>query len=68
MTIGIIGALLLGIGMCFTMVWTKFFALGIIVGIVGIAILVFAYPIYKKTVQKNRAKIAHKILELSSKL
>jgi xanthosine utilization system XapX-like protein len=40
----------------------------LLVGIVGIAILGFAYPIYKKVVQKNRAKVAPKILELSQQL
>ncbi len=42
--IGIIGALLLGVGMCFCMVWGKM-AVGIIVGIAGIAALLSLIPI-----------------------
>lgn len=41
---GITGALLLGIGMCFSMVWNNMI-LGIIVGIIGIAVLLSPIPI-----------------------
>lgn len=44
--LGIVGALLLGIGMCFVMVWDKIIA-GIIIGIVGIAVLLSLIPIKK---------------------
>lgn len=44
--VGIIGALLLGIGMCFVMVWDKI-TVGIIIGIVGIAALLSLIPIKK---------------------
>ncbi|MBD5519296.1 MAG: hypothetical protein HDR07_12730 [Lachnospiraceae bacterium] len=37
--IGIVGALLLGVGMCLTMVWSGYMVVGIIVGIVGIVVL-----------------------------
>lgn len=62
---GVCGTLLLGIGMCLTMVFTKFFAAGIIAGIIGIAVIICAYPVYRKTVQKARKQIAPQILELS---
>lgn len=69
MTIGIIGTLMLGIGMCCTMVWSSsVFVLGIIVGILGIVILSGAYPVYKKITQKQREKIADQILALSAEL
>ncbi len=42
--VGIVGALLLGVGMCFCMVWNKM-ALGIIIGIVGIVGLLSLIPI-----------------------
>ena len=51
--IGIPGSLVLGIGMCCTMVWTDLFVLGIIIGIIGIAMCSAAYPIYKKTINKQ---------------
>ncbi len=42
--VGIVGALLLGVGMCFCMVWSKM-VLGIIIGIVGIAVLLCLIPL-----------------------
>lgn len=44
--IGIVGALLLGIGMCLTMVWSHM-AVGILVGIVGIVVLLCLIPFVK---------------------
>ena len=67
--VGVIGALLLGIGMCCTMVWAdKFFVLGIIVGVIGIAIISAAYPIYSKITKREKEKIAPLILKLTDDL
>ena len=44
--IGVLGALLLGVGMCLTMVWSHM-AVGIIVGIVGIVVLLCLIPFIK---------------------
>ena len=44
--IGISGALLLGVGMCLTMVWSNM-AVGIIVGIIGIVVLLCLIPFIK---------------------
>ena len=44
--IGIIGSLLLGVGMCLTMVWSHM-VLGIIIGIVGIVVLLCLIPFIK---------------------
>ena len=44
---GIVGALVLGVGMCMTMVWSQFMIQGIIVGIVGIALLICLIPMCK---------------------
>lgn len=44
--IGIVGALLLGVGMCLTMVWSHMVA-GIIIGIVGIVVLLSLIPFIK---------------------
>lgn len=41
--IGIIGALLLGVGMCLTMVWSHMIA-GIAIGIVGIVVILCLIP------------------------
>lgn len=45
--IGIAGALLLGVGMCLTMVWSGYMVAGIIVGIVGIVVLLSLIPFVK---------------------
>ncbi len=42
--VGIVGALLLGVGMCFVMVWEKMI-LGILIGIAGIVALLSLIPI-----------------------
>lgn len=43
----VFGALLLGIGMCLTMVWSGLLMQGIFVGLIGIVLLVCAFPLYK---------------------
>ena len=45
-SVGIVGALALGVGMCFTMVWDKM-VLGIIIGLAGIVILLCLIPLIK---------------------
>ena len=44
--VGVVGALALGIGMCFTMVWGRLVT-GIVVGIAGIVILLSLIPLTK---------------------
>lgn len=66
---GITGALLLGVGMCCTMVWSaSLFILGIFVGLIGIALIAVAYPLYKKVTKAQREKVAAQILALTSEL
>lgn len=43
---GIVGALTLGVGMCFCLVWEKF-VIGTIIGLVGILLLLSLIPITK---------------------
>ena len=45
--LAIVGLLLLGVGMCMTMVWTQYMALGIIVGLIGIILLLCLIPLCK---------------------
>ena len=44
--LSILGALALGIGMCFTMVWSQM-VLGIVIGLVGIVVLLSLIPLCK---------------------
>ena len=68
LTVGIIGSLILGVGMCCTMVWTDFFVLGIIVGIIGMLVCGLAYPVYKRSLEQKRAVVGAQILELSDQI
>ena len=69
---GIISALVFGTGMCLAMqVIGSGFAgmvLGIIVGIVGLAGCCVNYPIYKKMLEKGKAKYAYEIVELARQI
>jgi hypothetical protein len=44
--LGVVGALALGLGMCFVMVWSKL-VLGIIIGLAGIILLMGLIPMIK---------------------
>ncbi len=44
--IGVIGALALGVGMCFCMVWDKM-VIGVIIGLIGIIVLLSLIPLVK---------------------
>ena len=67
--VGIVGALLLGVGMCCTMVWGGgWFIPGIVIGVVGIGVLCCAYPLYNHVLEKERQRIAPEILQLTEEL
>ncbi len=67
--VGIISALTMGVGMCCTMVWgEKLFIPGVIIGIIGIAGVIAAYPIYDRMVKRKREKLAPEIMRLSDEL
>ena len=67
--IGIIGSLILGVGMCCTMVWGgDLFIVGIVIGVVGILGVIMAYPVYSSITKRRREKLAPEIIRLSNKL
>lgn len=67
--IGVIGCLVLGAGMSLVMVGPEmFFIIGIVVGLIGIAIMAAALPIYKKITDKERKRITPQILKLTEEL
>ena len=69
LAVGILGALLLGVGMSCCMVWGGiWFIPGIAVGLVGIAGVALAYPLYERVTRKERGKIAPEILRLTDEL
>ena len=69
LTLGILSSLLLGIGMCCTILWGKYWTIpGIIIGIVGIAGMALAYPISLSINKRERECLAPEILKLTSEL
>ena len=72
--LGVMGALILGTGMslCMTELGAALgnlsMVIGILVGIAGIVPVALAYPLFKRTLKKEREKIAPEILKLSDEL
>lgn len=67
--VGIIGALILGLGMSCCMVWAgPWFVPGIVIGIVGIGLICLAYPLYLRVLKKEQARIAPMVLQLTEEL
>lgn len=66
--VGTISSLVFGIGMCCTMLWTSYFAAGIVIGVLGVIGVSSAYPIYNYVVKKERAKIANQVIALGNEL
>ena len=66
---GVIGALSLGLGMCCCMVGSgAWFVPGIGIGLAGMAVLGAAYPLYNRTLKKERERIAPQIIRLTDEL
>ena len=66
---GAAGSLIMGIGMCCTMVWAAaMFLPGIIIGVIGIAMMAAAYPVYVRITKRERARIAPQVLDIIEKL
>lgn len=74
LSIGTIGALILGTGMslCMTELGAALgklsMVLGVLVGLMGIVMVALAYPIFNQVLKKEREKIAPEILRLSDEL
>lgn len=77
LSIGIVGTLIMGTGM--SLILSELSTLlglaeltgmvvGIITGVLGIVMVVLAYPVYNKVIKKEREKIAPEILRLSEEL
>lgn len=67
--VGVIGALILGIGIyCCIFGADAAFVLGMIAGMIGLALSCMAYPVYNRTLKKERERIAPQILRLIDEL
>ena len=67
LTLGIIGTLIMGTGMCCVLVWSQML-IGIQVGLLGILGVVLAYPLYNRILKTERARIAPEVLRLTDEL
>lgn len=72
-TFGILGALILGVGMCLCMGQIgqglpMAMPLGITVGAAGTAMVCVNYPIYKKLLERGKKKYAFEIMELAKEI
>ena len=61
LALGIVSALVLGVGMCCTMVWTNLMIPGIVIGVAGIAGCIGAWLLYRSTVASESERIAPRI-------
>lgn len=69
LTVGILSTLVMGVGMCCCMVWGgALFIPGIVIGVVGIAGISLAYPLYTAVTKRERERIAPEILHLADQL
>ena len=72
--VGVIGALLLGCGMSLILsdfgaaLGTAALPVGIAVGVIGLVPAALAYPVYNRTLKREREKIAPQILQLTDEL
>lgn len=67
--VGTVGALLLGLGMSCTMVWKDALMIpGIVIGIIGLANIALAYPLFHSITKKEREKLAPEIMRLSEEI
>lgn len=67
LVVGILGCLVLGAGMSCCMVWDLFVP-GIILGILGLAGVSAAYPLFVRITKRQREKLAPEILRLTDEL
>ncbi len=75
LVVGIIGALIMGSGMSLVMTdlgaklgFSAVLVPGIIIGVIGLALVCAAYPIYVAVTKHERERIAPEILRLSDEL
>lgn len=75
LVVGILSCLVLGIGMCCCLVWmdvvwngVRLLWIGIPVGVLGMAGMGCAYPLYKRLTESERKRLAPEILRLTDEL
>lgn len=67
MAVGIAGALMFGVGMCCFLVWSLWLP-GALACVLGVVWMLLAPGLYRRLVEKRKAKIAPEILRLTEEL
>lgn len=69
LALGIIGALVLGLGMSCCMVFPSgWFVPGLAIGLAGMVMVALAYPVYNRILRRERERIAPQVLRLTDEL
>ena len=68
LSFGIIASLIFGVGLCFFLVWVKYWYVGIFFGVVGAIAMTINYFIYKKLLQNLKEQNKETILRLVEEL
>lgn len=69
LSVGIAGTLTFGGGLSLVLkTWGILFAVGIEIGTLGIALMIAAYPIFKKVRERRKEKVKERILKLAEEL
>lgn len=67
--VGTVSALIMGFGISCCMVWSeKLFAVGIVVGLIGMFGIGISYPLYAHITKKERERLAPEILRMTEEL
>lgn len=67
LVLGVLGMLIFGLGLTMVLEWS-IWLWGIVLMAVGSVPMAFAYPVYKKTLNKGKEKYGDEILRLSEEL
>lgn len=72
-TLGVVAALVMGIGMCLSMhvigsATTGYFILGLVLGVLGMIGMGVNYPLYKKLLESGKRKYAYEIVTLAREI
>jgi hypothetical protein len=65
--LGVVGILVFGLGISLCLEW-GIYVWGILLAVLGCVPMVFAYPVYKWLLAKNKAKYGEEIIKLSEEL
>ena len=67
LVLGVVGTLVLGLGLTMILEWS-IWLWGIVLMVIGSVPMAIAYPVYKSTLNKGKAKYGDEILKLSEEL